>query len=109
MKKLAPFIVMIVILVVIAFIIVVISNYHLKKKALDKGPIDSNTLKVFELMNSYGSEMLKWGMVLLFGGIGLVIIEFLPCDENSPLPYGVETICVSLGFLTYYFVISKRK
>ena len=108
MKKLAPFIVMIIILIVIAFIVVVISNYHLKKKILDKGPVDSNTLRIFELMNTYGSEMLKWGIVLLFGGIGLVILEFLPYDEDSPLPYGVEAISVSIGFLVYYYM-PKRK
>ncbi len=109
MKKLAPFIVMIAILIAIAFIVVVISNYHLKKKALDKGPIDSNTLRVFELLNSYGSEMLKWGMILLFGGAGLILLEFLPYDENSPLPWGVETIFVALGFLGYYGIITRRK
>ncbi|MFT3980260.1 MAG: hypothetical protein QM687_07315 [Ferruginibacter sp.] len=108
MKKLAPFIVMIVILVVIAFIVVVITNYHLKKRALDKGPIDSNTIRIFESLHSYGEEMLKWGLVLLFGGAGLVILEFLPYDENSPLPYGVEIICVALGMLTYHKLLKKQ-
>jgi 1,4-dihydroxy-2-naphthoate octaprenyltransferase len=109
MRKLAPFIVMIAILVVIAFIVVVITNYHLKKKALDKGPVDSNTIRIFESLHSYGAEMLKWGFVLLFGGAGLVLLEFLPYDENSPLPYGVESICIALGFLTYHSFISRRK
>lgn len=60
-------------------------------------------------LTDLGSEMLKWGIILLFGGTGLIVLEFIPYNENSPLPYGVMTIFVSLGFLSYYFLIRNRK
>lgn len=108
MKHLAPFIVMIVMLLVIAYVIIAISNYHLKKKILDKGPADNTALEMFKLLNSK-LEILKWGIMFFFGGIGLVILEFLPYNENSPLPYGIEAILLSFGFLVYYFLVKNKK
>lgn len=109
MKQLAPFIVMIAILIAISVIIVVLTNYDLKKKILNKENIDDKMFIILNNLTGLGSEMLKWGIILLFGGIGLVILEFLPYNENSPLPYGVMTIFVSLGFLTYYLLIRNQK
>jgi hypothetical protein len=109
MKNLAPFIVMIAILITIASIIVVLSNYTLKKRIVDKGPIDEHALKFLERLTGTGSEILKWGIIILFGGIGLVLLEFVPYDANSsPLPYGVEAIFISIGFLLYYLIERKK-
>jgi hypothetical protein len=111
MKQIAPFLVMMAILITIAVCIVVISNYNLKKKIIDRGPIDDNSLQFLnKLSGLLGQEMLKWGLIVLFGGIGLVVLEFIPFDaENSPLPYGVEAIFIALAFLTYYFLVTTRK
>jgi peptidoglycan/LPS O-acetylase OafA/YrhL len=109
MKHLAPFIVMIAILIAISVIIVVMTNYDLKKKILNKENIDDKLYQILGDLTGFGSEMLKWGIILLFGGIGLIVLEFLPYGENSPLPYGVMTVFVSLGFLTYYFLMKNQK
>lgn len=100
---------MIAILIAISIIIVVLTNYDLKKKILNKENTDDKMFIILNNLTGLGSEMLKWGIILLFGGIGLVILEFLPYNENSPLPYGVMTIFVSLGFLTYYLLIRNQK
>ncbi len=110
MKNLAPFIVMIAVLITIATIIVVLSNYILKRRIIDKGPIDEHALKILDRLTGTGTEMLKWGILVLFGGIGLVVLEFVPYDANSsPLPYGVEAIFVALGFLLYYYIMERKK
>lgn len=110
MKNLAPFIVMIAILIAISSIIIVLSNYTLKKRIIDKGPIDDHALKFLERLTGAGSEILKWGIIILFGGIGLVVLEFVPYDANkSSLPYGVEAIFVSIGFLLYYYLVKHKK
>lgn len=110
MKNLAPFIVMIAILITIASIIVVLSNYTLKKRIIDRGPLDDNAIKYLEKLNGAGSEILKWGIIILFGGIGLVVLEFVPYDANkSSLPYGIEAIFVSIGFLLYYYLVKPKK
>jgi len=109
MKQLAPFIVMIAILIAISVVIVVLTNYDLKKKILNKENIDDRMFIILNNLTGFGSEMLKWGIILLFGGIGLIVLEFLPYNENSPLPYGVMTVFVSLGFLSYHFLVKSQK
>ncbi len=108
MKNLAPFFVMLALLITIAVAIVTITNYILKRRIIDRGPIDENSLLFLNKLSGLGSEVLKWGLIILFGGIGLVVLEFIPYKQDSPLPYGVEAIFVSIGFLTYYFVAKKQ-
>ena len=109
MKQIAPFLVMIAILITIAVCIVVITNYNLKKKVIDRGPIDDNSLRFLNKLSGLGQEMLKWGLIILFGGIGLVLLEFIPFNaDSSPLPYGVEAIFIASGFLTYYFLVKNK-
>ncbi|MFP3599217.1 DUF6249 domain-containing protein [Chryseobacterium sp. SIMBA_029] len=109
MKNLAPFIVMIAILIAVSVMIVVITNYNLKKKILNKEHLDDKMFVILNNLTGFNSEMLKWGIILLFGGAGLIVLEFLPHDENTPLPYGVMTVFVALGFLTYYFIMKNQK
>ena len=109
MKQLAPFIVMIAILIAISIVIVVLTNYDLKKKILNKENIDDKMFIILNNLTGLGSEMLKWGIILLFGGLGLIVLEFLPYNKNSPLPYGVMTVFVSLGFLSYYLLMKNQK
>ena len=110
MKSLAPFLVMIAILIAIAIIIVVLSNNNVKKRILEKGPLNDAALQALNQISGYDSEMLKWGLIVLFGGMGLVLLEFIPYNvDASPLPYGVEAIFVSVGFLTYYFLMKHKK
>ncbi len=100
---------MIAILIAVSVMIVVITNYNLKKKILNKEHLDDKMFVILNNLTRFNSEMLKWGIILLFGGAGLIVLEFLPHDENTPLPYGVMTVFVALGFLTYYFMMKNQK
>ena len=74
--------------------------------------------------NKYPS--LKWGLVAFFAGIGFIIINQMSPElgngnyyesshrnfmENSLLPFGIELVSVSFGFITYFLIVnfSKKK
>jgi len=85
-----------------------LTDYILKKKMIEKGFVNEDTQAIFKqhtAENKYTS--LKWGLIIFFAGISLVLLEYIPYDSQSPLPYGLFTVSVSLGFLIYYFLIRK--
>lgn len=86
-----------------------ISNYILKKKMIEKGYVNDDTQALFR--NNVGDgrySSLKWGLVTLFGGLALILMEFIPYQPKSPLPYGMLAVSISLGFLIYYFIVRKE-
>lgn len=94
----------------IYFFTSVITNYILKKKMIEKGYVNEDTQAIFKQNaneNKYAS--LKWGLIALFGGISLIIMEYIPVQPQSPLPYGLFSVAVSLGFLIYYFLMKKEE
>jgi len=99
----------IVIAIAATVLIIALYNFRLKKKIIDAGPIDDNALKFLKSLSGLESEAFKWGIILFFSGLGLIVIEFLPFEASrSSLPYGVEMIFISLGFLIYYVFIGKK-
>jgi hypothetical protein len=90
------------------FFVKAMTDYILKKKMIEKGFVNDDTQAIFKQHaadNKYSS--LKWGLIVLFGGISLIIMEFVSVSPDSPLPYGLFAVSVSLGFLIYYFLIKK--
>lgn len=86
-----------------------ISDYILKKKMIEKGFVNEDTQAIFKRNtdeNKYSS--LKWGLIIFFAGLSLVVMEYIQYDSRSPLPYGLFAVFVSLGFLIYYFMIKKE-
>jgi len=68
--------------------------------------------------NKYPS--LKWGLVALFGGLGFIFIDQMSPNasnpdnyqnfmHNSALPFGIEMVSISLGFLIYFLIVSLSK
>lgn len=109
MKQLAPFIVMIALLIIIAVIIIALLKYRLKMRMIDSANIDDRLLKSLAGPDPK-LEALKWGLILFFGGLGLIIIEFLPFDSTeSSLPYGVEIVFLAAGFLSYYVLLQSKE
>ena len=86
-----------------------LTDYVLKKKMIDKGFINNDAQAIFKqhtTENKFSS--LKWGLIMFFAGISLVIMEYVPTSPESPLPYGMFAIAVSLGFLIYYVLVKKN-
>lgn len=87
----------------------VMTEYTLKKKMIEKGFVNDDTQAIFKqhgLNDKFPS--LKWGLIAFFAGLSLIIMEYIPVRPESPLPYGLFTIAVSLGFLIYYFIVKKE-
>lgn len=94
---------------IIAIVIIGFLNFLLKKKIIESGKLDENYL---ELLNKRTDNinMLKWGILFLSGGIGLVVLGFLPYyADQSPIPWGIEAIFLSAGFLIYYLIVRNTK
>jgi hypothetical protein len=98
----------------IVVIIIAILNHRIKMRMIKDGHVDENSIKILSQENSgFKLDTLKWGIILLFGGIGLIILDYLPHNDvldsrynyrDSPLPFGIEIVCLALGFLVYYFI-----
>lgn len=88
----------------------VMTDYILKKKMIEKGYVNEDTQSIFRQQdraeNKYAS--LKWGLILFFAGVSFVLMEYIPTYGNSPLPFGLFSISVSLGFLIYYFLVKRE-
>lgn len=85
-----------------------LTNYYLRKKMVEKGLIGDDAVKILtseqSKINNYSN--LKWGLIILTSGIGFVIIDQLNANMNDgTLPFGIFAICVSIGFLAYYFIM----
>ena len=102
----------------IYFLIKVFTDFLLKRKIIKAGHID--TARILETPKN-GEEnsfpTLKWGLVILFAGLGLLVISIVSRGRGldwerdgagAYLQIGIELISISLGFLLY-FVISQFK
>jgi hypothetical protein len=88
-------------------VIKTLTDYYLRKKMVDKGIIgdDAGQLLQKQAENKYGA--LKWGLIILSGGIGLMILELIEYDQSSTLPYGILATCLSAGFLAYFLIVQR--
>ena len=87
----------------------VLTDYILKKKMIEKGYVNDDTQAIFRPQkseNKFGA--LKWGLLFLFGGIALILLEALDVRPDSTLPYGIFAVSLSVGFLIYYVLIKKQ-
>ncbi len=83
-------------------------EYRLKKNMIEKGFVNEDTQAIFKKNteeNKYSN--LKWGLIIFFAGLALIITEYIPYSAESPLPYGVFALSVSIGFLLYFFMVKK--
>lgn len=103
------------------------TDYWLKKAIIRSGKFENTDFltKKVSSESAGNSEVnkyptLKWGLVAFFGGLGLILIEqnspgrsnweaYHNYSENSLLPYGIEIVCISLGFLIYFFIVNFIK
>lgn len=111
MLELVPIVAIIMVFGTVSLAIITITNFLLKKKLIQSGNLDPESQKLItQNFSGMKFDNLKWGLVLLFAGIGLVIIDFLPMHEirNMHLPLGIELISIALGFLIYFFYMKNK-
>lgn len=85
-----------------------LTDYILKKKMIEKGYVNDDTQAIFRntnVPNRYAS--LKWGLIALFGGLSLILIDYLNLRTGSPSPYGIVAIALSMAFLIYFYLVKR--
>ena len=92
-----------------ALILHVILSHRIKKKILEVGKLEFDPELVNSLMGKKESSItsLKWGVIGLFAGIGLLIIHILSDQDAPALFFAIETISISLGFISYFLLYKK--
>jgi len=97
------------------------SSHFLKRKIIKTGHfdraeiLDQNTEVEVKTQVKYDQfPALKWGLVAFFGGLGFIAMEVLGMqypifkEYRSAMPYGIFFVSVSIGFLSYYFIMSRK-
>lgn len=109
--RLAPFIMIVAIFILLTIIIVNLMKYRLRKKMVESRMMDESFIASSLPPQNAKSEkrnILKYSLLFIFGGAGLIFQEFLPYSaETSILPYGVEIMSIAIGMLIYYLIIRK--
>jgi len=103
------------------------TDFLLRRKIIKAGHFESAGIleqKVASLSpenqeaNKYPS--LKWGLVAFFAGIGFIIINQMSPSlynqdnyrnfmDDSLLPFGIELVSISFGFLVYFLIVNFTK
>ena len=85
----------------------ILTDYWLKRNLINKGIVDEKAANILRQQVTEGNKYssLKWGILVLFGGTGLIAINYIPYYRDSPLPYGIFAVFVAVGFLIYYFYV----
>jgi hypothetical protein len=111
----------------IYFILKNFTDFLLKRKIIKAGHFDNAGIleqKVSSVSpenqeaNKYPS--LKWGLVTFFAGLGFIIInQMSPSVSNeanfdlfmqrSVLPFGIELVSISFGFIIYFLIVNFTK
>ena len=95
---------------VTAFIINSLLNYRLQSRMLKMGTMDTETLKLVKEVNQdSNSKTLKWGLILFFGGMGLIVLHSIGCKPDDLLPYGIEAMFIAAGLFAYYMIIHQKQ
>ncbi|MDL5514871.1 hypothetical protein QSE00_23880 [Arenibacter sp. M-2] len=108
--RIAPYIMITAIAWMFTMILIQLMKYRTRKRMIETNLDDENVVKaILETKGPKEREqnVLKWTLLGIFGGLGLIIQEFLPYKmDESILPYGVVIILLSIGLLIYYLLIT---
>jgi hypothetical protein len=94
----------------VTVLLIALLNYRLKIRIIRAGLTDENAVNALTKLNySLRADTLKWGLILLFGGVGLIVLAYIHLQPDSTAPYGIEALFLAAGFLTYYLITKKSK
>lgn len=88
----------------------VLTDYILKKKMIEKGYVNEENQSIFKqyARDENRNASLKWGLIILSAGIGLIVIDAVNVRPDTTLPYGIFAVAISLGYLTYYYMMKRE-
>ncbi|HHI02698.1 MAG: hypothetical protein DRP51_00260 [Candidatus Zixiibacteriota bacterium] len=106
LAELAP---LFVIFPVAAYIIKMSLDYFTRKHMIEKGLIGEEAAKMFRTNSEvFLPSSLKWGLVLTFVGVVIVILQILPVYVSSEVYFGVMLIAAGAAMLIYYGLASMK-
>ena len=97
------------------------TNFLLKRKIIKTGHIGKadilNEVMVQPQENENRYPTLKWGLVALMAGIGLLVDDqffnttgdYSGYAQHGMAPFGVELMFIAAGFLIYFFIANAKK
>ena len=94
-----------------------LTDYLLRRKIIKSGHIDKAGILESVEAETARYPTLKWGLVSLFAGAGMIVIYIfsregrLDWDQgtNVLLPLGIEFIFIAAGFLLYFVIATSKK
>lgn len=107
MDELIPIIAIISVFGSVILFVSIITNYSLKRKLIDKNMVNDEAASLFK-RESGKQNSLKWGLIILFSGLGLIVIDALDLDGEDAMAWGIEGVSIAIGFLIYYAVTKKE-
>jgi len=107
MKDLVPIVAIISVFGSVILFVSILTSYFLKKKLIEKNMVNEETSNLFKNESSK-QNALKWGLIILSGGIGLIIIDSMGLDGDDAMAWGIEAVCIATGFLLYFFAAKRE-
>ena len=90
-------------------VIKAVGDHRVKMRYLEKGPNDLPSKPIdMSFGNGLGTS-LKWGLVSLFVGLALLIMEMMPDYFEEEAVLGGMFIAAGVALLLYYGISDKRK
>ncbi len=90
-------------------IVKTVADYRVKIRYLEKGPEGAPTKPLNLWMETGVDSSLKWGLVCLFVGVAVLIIQMMPGYFDEKAVLGGMFVAAGLGLLLYYFISDMRK
>jgi hypothetical protein len=94
-----------------------LTDYLLRRRIIKSGHFDKAGIMESVEGETAKYPTLKWGLVSLFAGAGMILIQILSragrlnWDEGADvfLPLGIELVFIAAGFLLFFFIATTRK
>ncbi|MCX6287310.1 MAG: hypothetical protein NTY96_09355 [Bacteroidetes bacterium] len=94
-----------------------LTDYLLRRKIVRNGHVEKAGILEDVEGETRRYPTLKWGLVTLFAGAGMILIQILSragrlnWDQGADafLPVGIELVFISAGFLLFFFIATTKK
>jgi len=95
----------------------VLTDYLLRRKIVKSGHIEKAGIMEVVSGETNKYPTLKWGLLSLFAGAGMILIQILSragrlnWDQGADafLPIGIELVFIAAGFLLFFFIATTKK
>ena len=94
---------------IVAYIVRISLEYGTRKKMIEKGLVGDEAKNLFRTnIELFLPSSLKWGMVLTFVGLVIIVMKLLPVFISAEVAFGVMLVAAGIAMLAYYFMASSK-